>query len=214
MSQAYRTGTTRQVLGSCLLGGVFEDVPPGRCAYRRDRILTRWLRNGAGVFIFSSSAALEKEIGKNLFDDVFGGGSSSPCQRGCTDITVREARRHPDGRRTRQGYLVHRSARKDALLRGKQDTHLHSLRVFSESPVILRLFGARRLSQQIILPFPSPGKVPTPIYAGPRRNYSNPSISSAGQTNNGRLRVSLAERLLRGRAALEGFQSEQIAQVS
>ena len=38
-------------------------MPPGRCAYRRDRKLSRWLRNGVGVFIFSSSAALEKEIG-------------------------------------------------------------------------------------------------------------------------------------------------------
>jgi hypothetical protein len=67
---------------------------------------------------------------------------------------------------------------------------------------------------KIILPFPSPEKMPTRKYVGQRRNSSNPAISSAGQTNNGRLRVSLAERLLRGRAALEGFQSEQIAQVS
>jgi hypothetical protein len=38
-------------------------VPPANVPIRRDRILFRWLRNGVGVFIFSSSAALEKEIG-------------------------------------------------------------------------------------------------------------------------------------------------------
>jgi hypothetical protein len=34
--------------------------------------------------------------------------------------------------------------------------YLHSLRVFSESPAILRLFGARRLSQQDYPSFPEP----------------------------------------------------------
>ena len=51
-------------------------------------------------------------------------------------------------------------------------------------------------------------------WAERRDDSSNVSISFAGQTNNGRLCVSLAERLLRVRAVLGGFQSEQIAQVS
>ena len=39
-------------------------------------------------------------------------------------------------------------------------THpIDSLRVFSESAAIVCLFGARRLSQQSLLPFPSPEKV-------------------------------------------------------
>jgi hypothetical protein len=93
--------------------------------------------------------------------------------------------------------------------------HLHSLSVFSESPAILDLFGARRLSQQYYPSFPEPWKdASTRIYECPRKNSSNPSISFAGQTNSGRLCVSLAERLLRGRAAIEGFQRERIEQVS
>src|SRR5215212_5409996 len=45
-------------------------------------------------------------------------------------------------------------------LRSTHYPHLHSLSVFSESPAILGLFGARRLSQHnLFLPFPSPEKV-------------------------------------------------------
>ena len=44
---------------------------------------------------------------------------------------------------------------------------IDSLRLFSESPAILHLFGARRLSQHnLILSFPSPEEAPTLIHEG------------------------------------------------
>ena len=43
---------------------------------------------------------------------------------------------------------------------------IDSLILFSESPAIVRLFGARRLSQQSHPFFPSPEKVRTCIYEG------------------------------------------------
>jgi hypothetical protein len=47
---------------------------------------------------------------------------------------------------------------------------IDSLRLFSESPAILHLFGARRLSQHnLIIPFPSPEEVPVYTWALQKR---------------------------------------------
>jgi hypothetical protein len=63
--------------------------------------------------------------------------------------------------------LYSRVRGKDASLRSTHTIPMDSLSLFSESPSILRLFGARRLSQHnLILSFPSPARSRTRIYEG------------------------------------------------
>jgi hypothetical protein len=65
---------------------------------------------------------------------------------------------------------------------------IDSLRLFSESPAILRLFGARRLSQHdIILSFPSPEEAPTLIYEGMAQMELSLAHWRAGCGHRGRL---------------------------
>src|SRR5215203_6647865 len=63
---------------------------------------------GWGSSSFLPPAGEGDKYEKDLFVVVFDGGSSSPCQRGCTGVAVGEARRRPDGRRARQGYRAGR----------------------------------------------------------------------------------------------------------
>jgi hypothetical protein len=80
-------------------------VPIAETGYYPVGCVTGW-----GIHLFFLRRAREGDRDeKILFVVVFGGGSSSPCQRGCTGVTLGEVRRHPDGRRTRQGYPIHRS---------------------------------------------------------------------------------------------------------